>query len=182
YYTHQKAVADQNARIAEERAQLEAQNAQVAKQSADLVNAKIEEGNAKIRQQEKKIGLTPQDVVEKFGNATVMVKVHWRLYDRATGKPLFHKTIFFQYKNGSGELLPAYVNLKNNKLVRWLTLDDESHTNKPVGSCDCTGTGFVVDPQGLILTNKHVAAGWLINYNRFSYYEKGRGVVFDVQD
>jgi serine protease Do len=182
YYTHQKTLAEQNARIAEQRVQLEAQNAQVAKQSADIVNTKIEEENVRIQQQEKKIGLTPQDVVEKFGNATVMVNVHWRLYDRATGRPLFHKTIFFQYKDGSGELLPAYVKLKDNKLVRWLTLDDESHTNRPVGSCNCTGSGFVVDPQGLILTNKHVAAGWLINYNRFSYYEKGRGVVLDVQD
>jgi S1-C subfamily serine protease/pSer/pThr/pTyr-binding forkhead associated (FHA) protein len=174
YYTHQKSIAEQNARIADEKAQLEAQNAEAAKQSAALVSSKID----------KKIGLTPQEVAEKFGDATVMVSVHWRLYDRATGKPLFHKTIFIKNKNGSSELLPAYVKWKG-RYVRWLTLEDESHTNMPVGNCNCevTATGFVVDSQGLILTNKHVVAGWLINYNRFAYYEnKGRGIVFDAQD
>ena len=109
-----------------------------------------------------------------------MVRVHWRLYDRTTGRPLFHKTILI-----NNEYLPAYVKW-NGMLVRWLTLEDESKHNKAVGTCNCSGidtaTGFVVDPQGLIFTNKHVAAAWMINYNSFSSYERGRGVWFDAQD
>jgi S1-C subfamily serine protease len=172
YYTHQKSVTEQNARIAEGRAQLEA-NAKMAEQSAALVNAKIE----------TKIGLTPKEIAERFGNATVMIRAHWRLYDRTTGRSLFHKTISVKYKDGTSELLPAYVNWKG-KVVRWLTLDDDMHTNYPVGDCNCevSGTGFVIDPQGRILTNKHVVAGWMINYNRFSYYEKGHGVIYDEVD
>jgi serine protease Do len=180
YYSHQKSMAEQNAKIAEERTQLEARHAKAAEQSAALFNAKIEEENAKIRQQENKIGMTPQEIAEKFRHATVMVRVHWRLYDRTTGRPLFHKTILV-----NNEYLPAYVKW-NGMLVRWLTLEDESKHNKAVGTCNCSGTdtatGFVVDPQGLILTNKHVAAAWMINYNSFASYETGRGVWFDAQD
>jgi serine protease Do len=182
YHAHQKSIAEQNARI-EEKAELEAQNAKAAEQNVALVNEKIEEENAKILQQSNVMGMTPQEIVSKFGDATVWIRVHWRLYDRETGRPLFHKTISVKYKDGHSELLPAYVRWRG-KLVRWLTLEDDGHTNYPVGDCNCevSGSGFVVDPQGLILTNKHIAAGWLINYNRFSYYEKGRGVVYDELD
>jgi S1-C subfamily serine protease len=174
YYTHQKSIAAQNNRMAEDRAQLEAQNAKVAEQSVALVNAKIEEENAKI-------GLTAQDVAEKFGDATVVVYMHWRLYDRSTGRPLFQKKVATTNKDGATVYLPAYVNWKNN-VVRWLTVEtDESHHNIPIGYCDCVGSGFVVDQQGLILTNKHVAAGWMVHYSP-SYEKKGYGALFDAQN
>ena len=66
-------------------------------------------------------------------------------------------------------------------MYRWLTTEDELHSNYRVGSGGA-GTGFIVNEQGLAITNKHVAAGWLINYNQFSPYEKGRGVLFEAQE
>jgi len=178
YHAHQKSIAEQNARI-EEKAEI----AKTAEQNVALANEKIEDQKIKIEQQSSVVGLTPQEIVTKFGDATVWIRVHWRLYDRVTGRPLFHKTISVKDKDGVNKLFPAYVRWKD-KLVRWLTLDDDMHTNYPVGNCNCevTGTGFVVDPQGLILTNKHIVAGWSINYNRFSYYEGGRGVIYDEVD
>src|SRR5205823_3947268 len=49
--------------------------------------------------------------------------------------------------------------VSDDKLVRWLTTDDENQSNIPIGAGG-SGTGFVVSSQGYLLTNKHVAAGW----------------------
>src|SRR5262249_48201224 len=133
-----------------------------------------------VRQQ---LGANALDIADKYSNATVYITTQWRLYDRVTGKPLFHKTWGLP---GIG-LLPAYVSL-NGKLYRWLTTQDELHTNFRVGFSG-RGSGFVIadqgqsQAQGLILTNKHVAAGWLVNYQQFfSYENKGRGFRFDAKE
>jgi serine protease Do len=170
YYTHQKSVAEQNARIAEEKTQLEAQNSRAVEQQVTL-----EEENAKFLQQEKKIGMTPQEIADKFGNATVMIDVHWRLYDIDTGKPLFHKT----FADGKGNLLPAYVEYRN-KIYRWLTAQEDLKTNFPIEGVG-QGSGFVIRDQGLILTNKHVAAGWMISYGAYSKGDTGKGILFQAQ-
>jgi serine protease Do len=133
-----------------------------------------------INQQKDSTGMSPQEIASKFGNATVMISMQWRLYDRNTGKPLFHKTVANPEKGGPD--LPAYVEIKGH-VYRWLTTDDESGTNKRVGAAG-TGTGFVVSEDGLIYTNKHVAAGWKVNYNNYASYEHvqgGQGALFYVQ-
>ena len=150
-----------------------AQSALFARQSA-AQNAKDLEMAARVQQQQKDMGLSPSQIVDKFANATVLVNMQWRLFDRETGKPLFHKTVV-----RNGEVLPAYV-ASNGKLYRWLTTEDEFHTNYKVGAGGA-GTAFIVNEQGLAITNKHVAAGWLINYTQFSPYETGRGVLFQAQ-
>jgi len=151
------------------------QSTQLAQQAA-AQTVRNQELAARVQQQQKEMGLSPLQIVDKFANATVLVNMQWRLYDRETGRPLFHKTVSIP---GVG-LLPAYVEWKGS-LYRWLTTEDELHSNYRVGSGGA-GTGFIVNEQGLAITNKHVAAGWLINYNQFSPYEKGRGVLFEAQE
>jgi S1-C subfamily serine protease len=82
--------------------------------------------------------------------------MEWKLYDTQTSRPIFHKTIKY-----NGELLPAYVRLSDGSIVRWLTLEDDDRTNLSIGGAG-TGTGFVVSDNGFVLTNKHVAAGWMV--------------------
>jgi serine protease Do len=161
YYKTQTDVAEQGAQFVQQSAAQEAKNQELV---------------AKVQQQQKDMGLSPSQIVDKFANATVLVNMQWRLYDRETGRPLFHKTVSVP---GAG-LLPAYVEWKGS-LYRWLTTEDELHSNYKVGAGGA-GTGFIVNEQGLAITNKHVAAGWLINYNQFSPYEKGRGVLFEAQE
>lgn len=106
------------------------------------------------------LGLMAKDIHDKFENTTVYIEVQWRLYDKGTGKPLFHK-VFLNDKN---EAIPAFVKLPNGAVVRWLTLDDENRKNIPIMDGG-TGSGFVVGEQGFIFTNKHVAAGWMLPYS-----------------
>jgi serine protease Do len=104
----------------------------------------------------QQLGVTAGDIVTKFGNSTVWIEMEWKLYDTQTSRPIFHKTIKY-----NGELLPAYVRLSDGSIVRWLTLEDDDRTNLSIGGAG-TGTGFVVSDNGFVLTNKHVAAGWMV--------------------
>lgn len=163
----------ETARLAAERErQAEAASAAaLERQRVELVA----ESARRASEVKREIGMNPSEVVQQFGNATVYLRMQWRLVDRETGKALFHKTWLL-----NGQLLPAYIELPDHKIVRWLTTEDEERTNLEVGAAG-SGSGFVINDQGYILTNKHVAAGWLINYNQFSPYEQGKGVLFQLQ-
>lgn len=114
------------------------------------------------------LGLTPKQIADKYANTVVYIEMRWRLFDRNTGKPVYQKVV----KTKSG-VYPAFVKV-GDTLYRWLTLDDDDRRNLPIGE-DATGSGFVVGKYGFILTNKHVAAGWLTTYNdlgELAGYEK----------
>ncbi len=156
-----------------------AQATALAQLNADDQKKKLEEAQKRLTDQ---IGMTPAKIAEKFGASVVHLTMRWRLYDAASGKPLFHKTMAYENRI----LLPVYVILKDGRVVRWLTTEDSRQTNKEVGFGG-TGTGFVVSDDGFIMTNKHVAAPWAISYSNFSAYEDGRAFVcpegaFSAQD
>lgn len=121
-----------------------------------------------------KAEMSPLDVAQKYSNATAYISMQWRLYDKETGKRVFHKIVAWKNKDN---LVPAYVRLPNGLIVRWLTTDDDGHTNELIGA-EGSGSGFVVDSQGFLLTNKHVAAGWKVEYG-FKPYESA-GVLFTL--
>jgi S1-C subfamily serine protease len=107
----------------------------------------------------QQLGASAKDIVTKYGNSSVVVQLGWRMYDRDTGRQLFHKVVL---DKKSGEKYPAFIRL-GDKVVRWLTLEDGDRHNIAVSGSG-HGSGFVVSEQGHILTNKHVAAGWMMPF------------------
>ncbi len=123
---------------------------------AEKVRAEATSATQQITQQ---LGMTPGEIVNKFGNSTVWINFSWRLFDKETGRPVFHKA--FTYDVGrTKRSLPAYLKL-GGKIYPWFTTEDEEHKNYEI-KLTGSGTGFVVSESGFILTNKHVAAGWMV--------------------
>jgi S1-C subfamily serine protease len=155
------AATEAEKQAAELRAQREAAIASAARQAAELkaqrdaAEKAREENQAALR---KAMGLSPKEIVQKYGNAVVLVEMQWHVFDSVSGQPVFQK-VFTRVINGKKLLFPAYVLLPNDKVVRWLTTDDENQSNLPIG-VGGSGTAFVISSQGYLLTNKHVAAGW----------------------
>jgi serine protease Do len=185
-YYHNKseaeyAAAELDKQAEELKAQKAAAAAEAAKQTAALKAQQeaAEKGAQKAKEDAQlalrnAVGVSPREIAKKYGNAVVMVELQWRLFDRSSGKQLYHRAITVK-----GRRVPAYVHVGNNKFVRWLTTEDENQTNFAMFGAG-KGTGFVIDSQGYILTNKHVAAGWSVSYQTDREFDVG--LAFDFED
>jgi len=147
---------------------------EVSKGAAEQI-ASAQAAQAKLDAQK----MDPQKISARFRPATVLISRSWTLYDQGTGRPLFHKMI---KPNANTPAVPAYAKFPNGALVRMLTIDDENGANPRIAE-EGSGTGFVVNNQGVLLTNKHVAAGWMSEYGWKSYERRGStpiGIVFKL--
>ncbi|MFZ1430223.1 MAG: trypsin-like peptidase domain-containing protein [Geminicoccaceae bacterium] len=141
---------------------------QLNRQAELSVAAALEDTQARMSEADQKLAEAQQALLRKAGRysrqeiaakaaaSTVFIETTWRLYDRASGRPLFHRC-----RTVGDACLPLFVRLRDGSLERWLTIDDENKSNRPITSTG-RGTGFVVSKDGFILTNKHVASGWLV--------------------
>ena len=123
-----------------------------ATQEADAARAATDERLA------TQLGIGPA-AIKRLGDSTVYIEVKWALYDQLTRQPLFQRWVKIR-----DESLPCFVRMSDGSIVRWLTTDDTGNASyHPIGETG-SGSGFVVDERGFILTNKHVAAGWQTRY------------------
>ncbi|MGH6838049.1 MAG: trypsin-like peptidase domain-containing protein [Methylocella sp.] len=157
-----KHIRDQNA----QRAELQRAKEEMAERATGL-ESKVQERQANLEKRTAEDrGLSAQDIVEQFGNATAQITRAWRLYDQTTGRPIFHQTMKAKLaKMKESRTCPAYVDLGKYGIVRWLTLEDDFRSNIPIGG-RARGTGFAVSEQGFMLTNKHVAAAWNLSFGQ----------------
>ncbi len=132
-----------------------------------------------ITELETKVGLlakettllmSPQAIGEKFTNAVVKIHLEWKLTHKETNRQVYHQM-------WGGGTFPAYLDI-NGRIIPWLTTSAEQNTNKPIGGSG-TGTGFSVSRHGLILTNRHVAAGATIAWE-IKPYMRNQSYVFPV--
>jgi len=150
---------------------LQQENAAQLVQATTLASANT---NQQITAANEKAGMTPGEIANKYGNSTVLIEFTWRLFDKETGRPVYHKAFTPTINGKAQQKLPAYLKLNTGAVVPWLTTDDDEHRNYEIKGGG-SGSGFVVSTQGYILTNRHVAASWRNGVSPESYARADKG-------
>lgn len=119
---------------------------------AKIAGAKSEAA-AKVAALEARGNLSKR-VKNEFGSSTVFIEASWRLTETNSGRQIFHATVPVEDKGN----VPAYIKMEDGSYEPMLELTDRGKS-RPIGGSH-TGTGFVVSDNGVIMTNRHVAAAW----------------------
>ncbi len=107
--------------------------------------------------------LTPAQINKNNEQKVVLIELGWKLVITPSGEELYH--VYLPTKNGG--FIAAYIKNNVGAIEPYLSTKSEAPKDaelEPIGGFG-SGTGFVVDERGFIITNRHVAAGWLTSYH-----------------
>lgn len=144
-------------------------SAQIAAAKGQLADTNKAAGQ-RIADVEAKANLARR-IKSDYGASTVYIEAAWRLTETNSGRQIFHSYVKLPEKG----TFPAYIRLEDGSYEPLLTTEDKGGANRPIASSH-SGTGFVVSDNGLIMTNRHVAAAWHAPYGL-----KFPGVVLERQ-
>lgn len=105
-------------------------------------------------------------IAKANNNKVVYIEMGWKLVITQTGDQLFH--VYLPMKEGEQtRQVASYIRNSQGILEPYLATKSQAPqgaTLEPIGGFG-SGSGFVVDERGFIITNRHVAASWLTSYH-----------------
>ncbi len=136
---------------------------------------KVESGHSELQGELNSVKnrpepMKPAEISEKYSNAVAQIHFAWSLIYTPTGEKLYHQFVPNLYRAADGtsrpllengaRMLPAFVLVEGNSVEPLLGMKE---TSLPITNAS-SGSGFVAHKDGLLITNRHVAANWRAVY------------------
>lgn len=107
-------------------------------------------------------GMDAEAIATANVHKLVLIETGWKLVHAQYGDDIYHEyTTIKNQQTGKPVRLPIFLQLSDGSIEPSLGLRRNVEDGEPIVSAG-TGTGFVVDKAGYIMTNNHVAAGWQV--------------------
>ncbi len=114
-----------------------------------------------IIQQVNQEYFNPEAIAAANADKVVFIEFGYKLTYTPTGDDIYHQ--YYRETNPKTGVVtetPMYIEVEPGKIEPLLGLKKDTPYGRPIALAGASGSGFVVDENGFILTNRHVAAGW----------------------